>query len=89
MCLSIPAKVLEINGEMAKVSVGGTEYEASLQIVEDIHVGDYVLLHTGFAIQKLSEEEAQETLKLFEEFEELNQRLDEEEKGKEGGLIEG
>ena len=80
MCLSVPAKVLEINGEMAKVSVGGTEYEASLQIVEDIHVGDYVLLHTGFAIQKLSEEEAQETLKLFEEFEDLNQRLDEEEK---------
>ncbi|MBT3302932.1 MAG: HypC/HybG/HupF family hydrogenase formation chaperone [Bacteroidetes bacterium] len=80
MCLSIPAKVLEIKGEMATVSVGGTEYEASLQIVEDIHVGDYVLLHTGFAIQKLSEKEALETLKLFDEYEELNQRLDEEEK---------
>jgi hydrogenase expression/formation protein HypC len=80
MCLSVPAKVLEINGEMAKVSVGGTEYEASLQIVEDIEIGDYVLLHTGYAIQKLSEEEALETLRLFDEYEELNQRLDEEEK---------
>ncbi len=80
MCLSIPAKVLEINGEVAKVTLGGTEYDASLQLVEDVKIGDYVLIHTGFAIQKLSEKEAQETLKLFDEFEELNKQLDEEEK---------
>ena len=79
MCLSIPAKVLEINGEVAKVTLGGTEYDASLQLVEDVKIGDYVLIHTGFAIQKLSEKEAQETLKLFDEFEELNKQLDEEE----------
>ncbi|MEA3496815.1 MAG: HypC/HybG/HupF family hydrogenase formation chaperone [Bacteroidota bacterium] len=79
MCLSIPAKVLEINGEVAKVTLGGTEYNASLQLVEDVKIGDYVLIHTGFAIQKLSEKEAQETLKLFNEFEELNKQLDEEE----------
>ena len=71
MCLSIPAKVLEINGEVAKVTLGGIEYDASLQLVEDVKIGDYVLIHTGFAIQKLSEKEAQETLKLFDEFEEL------------------
>lgn len=80
MCLSIPAKIIEINGEMAKVSVGGAEYDASLQMVSDVKVGDYVLVHTGFAIQKISEEEALETLKTFEEFEDLNQQLDEEEK---------
>ena len=80
MCLSIPAKVESIEGEMAIVSVGGTKYDASLQMIDDVHIGDYVLLHTGFAIQKISEEEAQDTLKVFEEFEDLNQKLDEEEK---------
>ena len=80
MCLSIPAKVESIEGEMAVVSVGGTKYDASLQMLDDVKIGDYVLLHTGFAIQKISEEEDQDTLKIFEEFEDLNQKLDEEEK---------
>jgi hydrogenase expression/formation protein HypC len=80
MCLSIPAKVEQMDGEMAVVSVGGTKYNASLQMLDDIKVGDYILLHTGFAIQKLSEEEAAESLKVFEEFEELNVKLDEEER---------
>jgi len=80
MCLSIPAKVESIKDEMAVVSVGGTQYDASLQMVEDVKVGDYILLHTGFAIQKISEEEAIETLKVYDEFEEFNKKLDEEEK---------
>lgn len=80
MCLSIPAKVESIEGEMAVVSVGGTKYDASLQMLDDVNIGDYVLLHTGFAIQKISEEEAQDTLKVFEEFEDLNQKLDKEER---------
>ncbi len=80
MCLSIPAKIEKIDGDMATVSVGGTEYNASLQMIEDAKVGEYILLHTGFAIQKISEEEALETLKVFEEFEELNQQMDQEEK---------
>ena len=87
MCLSVPAKVIEINGESAKVSVGGTEYDASLQIVDNVKVGDYVLLHTGFAIQKLNEEEAIESLKLFEEYEKLNIKMDEEEKEKRKRII--
>ena len=80
MCLSIPAKVISIEGELARVSVGGTEYEASIQMLEDVNIGDYILLHTGFAIQKISAEDAEETLQLFQEFEELNVKLDEEEK---------
>lgn len=80
MCLSIPAKVESIKDEMAVVSVGGTTYDASLQMVDDVEVGDYILLHTGFAIQKISEEEAIETLKVYDEFEEFNKKLDEEEK---------
>ncbi|HPF00893.1 Hydrogenase maturation factor HypC [anaerobic digester metagenome] len=75
MCLSIPSKVISINGDMAIVSVGGTEYEASLQLLTDVKVGDYILLHTGFAIQKISEEEAIETLKVFEEFDDLNEQI--------------
>ena len=80
MCLSIPAKVEKIEEDMAVVSVGGTKYNASLQMLDDVNIGDYILLHTGFAIQKLTPEEAEESLKVFEEFEELNKKLDEEEK---------
>jgi hydrogenase expression/formation protein HypC len=80
MCLSIPAKVISISDKTAIVSVGGAEYEANLEMVEDVKVGDYILLHTGLAIEKLSEEDALESLKVFEEFEELNKQLDEEEK---------
>ena len=80
MCLSIPAKVEKIENEMAIVSVGGTRYEASLQMLDDVNIGDYILMHTGFAIQKLDPEEAEQSLKVFKEFEELNESLDQEEK---------
>ena len=80
MCLSIPAKIDSIEGEMAMVSVGNVTYKASLQLLDDVKVGDYILLHTGFAIQKISPEEAAETLKIFEEFKELNEKMDEEER---------
>lgn len=74
MCLSIPGKVIAVNGENAVVSVGGTEYETSLQLLENVKVDDYVLIHTGFAIQKISEEEAIETLKVFKELDEFNSK---------------
>jgi hydrogenase expression/formation protein HypC len=67
MCLSIPARVMEINGNMADVSVGGTILKASLQMVENVQVGDFILLHAGFAIQKIKEDEALETLKILRE----------------------
>lgn len=67
MCLSIPARIVEISGNIADVSVGGTIIKAGLQMVEDTEVGDYILLHAGFAIQKISEEDALETLKLLNE----------------------
>jgi hydrogenase expression/formation protein HypC len=78
MCLSIPARIESIDGEMAVVNVGGVEYNASLQMVEDVHIGDYVLLHTGFAIQKISEEEARETFELFKELEKIDRQIDQE-----------
>ena len=70
MCLSIPAKVVNINGSMADVSIGGTIFKAGLQMVENVEIGDYILLHTGFAIQKISENEALETLKMLKDIEE-------------------
>lgn len=82
MCLSIPSRVISIDGNKAIVSVGGTEYEASLQLVENIKVDDYVLLHTGFAIQKISEEDAQETLNLIRELGEIDSQIRAEENQK-------
>lgn len=70
MCLSLPAKVIEVNGDMADVSVGGTIFKAGLQLLDDVKPGDYVLLHAGFAIQKIKEDEAREILNLLKEMEE-------------------
>jgi hydrogenase expression/formation protein HypC len=67
MCLSIPAKIMSIDGSMAEVSVGGSLFKAGLHMIENAKVGDYILLHAGFAIQKISEEEAAETLKILKE----------------------
>ena len=67
MCLSIPAKIMSINDSMAEVSAGGAIFKAGLQMIENARVGDYVLLHAGFAIQKINEKEALEMIKLFEE----------------------
>lgn len=67
MCLSVPAEIISIDGQMAKASVGGAIREISLQLVEDMHVGDFVLLHTGYAIEKISAEEAAETVRLLRE----------------------
>lgn len=67
MCLSFPARVMSIDGDMAEVSVGGAVFRAGLQMVDGVRVGDYVLLHAGFAIEKLKEEDALETLRMLKE----------------------
>jgi hydrogenase expression/formation protein HypC len=67
MCLSVPGKVVEIQNNMAKVEVGGVLRDVSMDVCPDVVVGDYVLIHTGFAIQKLDEKEALETLALLRE----------------------
>ncbi len=65
MCLAIPGKVIEIEKNVAKVEVGGLLREVSLDLCPDVSVGEYVLIHTGFAIQKVDEEEAKETFELL------------------------
>jgi hydrogenase expression/formation protein HypC len=67
MCLSIPAKIVSVNGDMAEVSAGGTLFRAGIQMIENAKKGDYVLLHAGFAIQKISEADAEETIRLLKE----------------------
>ena len=67
MCLSIPVRIVSIKGSIAEVSAGGAIFKAGLQMIENAQVGDYVLLHAGFAIQKINEKEALETIVLFEE----------------------
>jgi hydrogenase expression/formation protein HypC len=67
MCLSLPAQILKIEGQMAEVSIGGAIFQAGLHMVENVNVGDYILLHAGFAIQKISEKEALETINLLKE----------------------
>ena len=67
MCLAIPARVTKIDGAMATVDVGGVTRSASLMLLTDTIVGDYVIVHAGFAIHKVDPEEAQESLKLLRE----------------------
>lgn len=68
MCIAIPGRVIEIVDAVAKVDVAGARKEASLMLMEDVQVGDYVIVHAGFAIQKVDEAEARETLRLLNEF---------------------
>jgi hydrogenase expression/formation protein HypC len=67
MCLSIPARVVQIDENMAKVDVGGMLREISIELCPDVVLGEYVLIHAGFAIQKVDGEEARQTLDLLRE----------------------
>ncbi|MFC1875198.1 HypC/HybG/HupF family hydrogenase formation chaperone [Chloroflexota bacterium] len=67
MCLAIPVQITSINGTEANVSVGGITKKASLWLTPQARVGDYVLLHTGYAIAIVDEAEAEETLSIFRE----------------------
>ena len=68
MCLAIPAKVVEkLDHDRAVVEVGGVRNDISLMLVDDVAVGDYVIVHVGFAITRLNADEAEKTLELFDE----------------------
>ena len=69
MCLALPARVKQIDSasDTAIVGLGDVSKQISLALVEDVEVGDYVLIHVGYALNKISEEEAQRTLELFAE----------------------
>jgi hydrogenase expression/formation protein HypC len=68
MCLAIPARVVELlPAEQARVDIAGIGKTISLALVDDVAVGDFVIVHVGFALSRLSEEEAEATLALFAE----------------------
>jgi hydrogenase expression/formation protein HypC len=68
MCLGIPAKVIQIEeSKIGKVDYLGTKIKTNLTLLEDVQVGDWVIVHAGFAISKLNEEEAKETFSLLRE----------------------
>lgn len=67
MCLAIPMKVVAIQGDTAQVDQAGARKEIRIDLMDDLQVGDYVLVHAGFAISKIDPQEAEKTLELWEE----------------------
>jgi len=67
MCIAAPAQIIEINDNVATVDFGGVRQQAKLDLVEDVDVGRYVLVHSGYAIEVLSDQEAQESLEAWDE----------------------
>lgn len=79
MCLGVPGKIIEIYEKdglkMGKIDFGGVTREACLAYVPEAQIGDYTVIHVGFAISQLSEEEAQQTLELLREIADISQEL--------------
>ena len=67
MCLAIPSKIIAIDDHMGTIDVDGVQRKASLLLIEDPRIGDYVIVHAGFAIHKIDEKAAMESLKLLRE----------------------
>ena len=82
MCIAAPAKIVEIDTEsnICAADFGGVRQNAKLDLLPDVEIGDYVLIHAGYAIEKLSEEAAKESL---ESWDELLEMLEEEDKERE------
>jgi hydrogenase expression/formation protein HypC len=74
MCLAVPVKIISIDGDQAEVDIGGVGRKVSIALTPEARIGDYVLLHTGYALNVLNEEEAQETLSLLERMVEAGER---------------
>ncbi len=77
MCLALPVKVIEVgigpSGDFAIVDLGGVKKEISLALLDGVQVGDYVILHVGYALSKLDPEEAAKTLALFSQMQDSTQ----------------
>ena len=67
MCVAVPLEVVEIRDNIARVRIGNTVKEVYLDLLDDVNEEDFVLVHAGFAIEKLDKEEAEKTLSLFKE----------------------
>ena len=78
MCIAIPTLIKSVDGQNAQVEIGGIERAISIALTPEAKVGDYVIVHTGFALSVLDEEEALETLRMFAEIAALEQTMDRE-----------
>ncbi len=67
MCVALPCKLIEIDGNRGVAELGGSQVKMRLDLLPDVRLGDYVLVHAGFAIEKLDEEEAHNTLSMLDE----------------------
>jgi len=67
VCLAVPTRILEVEGQEAEAEIGGVRRRISVALTPEVRPGDYVLVHAGFAISVLDEEEARESLELFKE----------------------
>jgi len=67
MCIAVPMKLVEIKDDMGVVEHSGVQRDVGLMLMDDIQLGDWVLIHAGFAISKLNQEEAEETLSLLKQ----------------------
>jgi hydrogenase expression/formation protein HypC len=76
MCLAIPSKVTHIENGMATIDVDGVQRAASLMLLDDVNIGDWVIVHAGFAIQKLDEAAAAESIRLLREAADFVDNLD-------------
>lgn len=74
MCLAVPMEIKEINGEVGKVVSRGVTMDVGLSLLSDIKIGEWVIVHAGFAISKLIKEDALETLSLFDQMGELSDK---------------
>lgn len=68
MCLAVPGKIESFEGVKAKVDFGGVKREVDISLIQDAKIGEYVLVHVGFAIQRIDEKTAKETYRLLEQF---------------------
>ncbi|TYB88847.1 MAG: HypC/HybG/HupF family hydrogenase formation chaperone [Kosmotoga sp.] len=67
MCLAVPLEIVELKDNKAVVERSGVRFEADIRLLKNVKVGDFVLVHAGFAIQKVNREEAQKTLELYDQ----------------------
>lgn len=72
MCLGIPARIVKVEGEYADANINGATIRIGMQLIDDVKPGDYVLVHTGYALEKLNEKEAMETLEAIRRLESFN-----------------
>ena len=78
MCLATPMRVIAINGPVARVESAGVELDAGLDLVEEVAVGDYVIVHAGFALHKIDEADAMASLRLLKEAAEFAEKKERE-----------